>query len=68
MAEDLLHLVRRFESDADVAQWETYQLLARLLAEQCDVAPPDESAPEAPSDAASPVTLKAPQDISGSSL
>ncbi len=60
VARDLYALVRAFELDDIVKVWPSYALLARLLADQCDVS--CEEGAEAP------VTLKEPVDIAGTSL
>ena len=44
VARDLLALVRAFESDEEVREWESYGLMVRLLDEQCEIIEPaDES-------------------------
>lgn len=42
VARDLLALVRAFEADKEVGEWESYGLMVRLLAEQCEVVEPEE--------------------------
>lgn len=42
VAQDLYALVRAFEHDGEVASWESYRLLVRLLDEQCEVVEPGE--------------------------
>lgn len=66
VAQDLLRLVNHFEGDAEIAAWESYQLLVRLLAEQCVVTEPGEGDADDPTEP--PVTPKAPEEISGGSL
>lgn len=61
VAQDLGALVRAFEADPGVNEWQSYRLLVRLLSEQCDVAV------VADGDVAV-VTVKPPQDIGGDSL
>lgn len=68
VAEDLHRLVKRFEEDAEVAGWESYQLLVRLLTEQCTVAEPVEGGPAAAPEDTPTVTLKPPEEIAGGSL
>ena len=68
VAQDLYRLVKHFEGDAEIAAWEAYQLLARLLSEQCTVAEPVEGGPTAGPEGTPPVTPKAPEEISGGSL
>jgi hypothetical protein len=59
VAEDVLQLVRRFESHPDIPKWETFGLLQRLLREQCRVEP--EGSEEQ-------VLLKEPKEIQSTSL
>lgn len=46
VGQDLYGLVKAFEADASVSAWPSYALLVRLLAEQCEVIPPE--TPESP--------------------
>jgi len=64
-AQDLLYLVRRFERDEAVNGWESYRLMARLLAEQCDVSGGEGGAGSEPVEK---IALKDPKEISGASL
>jgi len=64
-ARDLLYLVRRFERDDAVNGWESYRLMVRLLAEQCDVTGGEGGTGGEP---AEKVALKDPKEISGASL
>ena len=80
VAKDLYALVRAFEGDEDTRAWESYALLARLLADQCDVV--GEANPEEPvkvkegteepvkakEGTEEPVTVKEGKEISGTSL
>lgn len=59
LGQDLLDLVERFKDDETVRQMSSYQLLVRLLREQCVVTPQD-GGPQ--------VTLKSSEDISSDSL
>jgi len=68
VAEDLYRLVKHFEEDAEIAAWESYHLLVRLLREQCKVAEPAEGGSAATPEGTPPVTPKAPEEISGGSL
>lgn len=68
VAQDLHRLVKRFEEDAEIAAWESYQLLVRLLAEQCKVAEPVEGGPAGAPEGTPPITPKEPEEISGGSL
>ncbi len=43
VARDLLALVRAFEADKEVGEWESYGLMVRLLDEQCEVVEPEEA-------------------------
>lgn len=61
VAADLYALVRLFEADETVRAWPSYQLLVRLVEEQCEVTgDPD---PEVP-----PTTVKEPAEVGGDSL
>jgi hypothetical protein len=60
VAQDLLFLVRRFATDAGVVALPSYGLLARLLADQCNVT---EGEAETPS-----VTVKEGKEVAGTSL
>ena len=53
VARDLLALVRAFESDEEIREWESYGLMVRLLEEQCEVIEPADE--EQPVEAAPPV-------------
>ena len=55
-AQDLATLVGRFDAHAEIAEWESFGLMKRLLAEQCIVTDGE------------PVELKPPTDISPASL
>jgi hypothetical protein len=63
-ARDLLYLVRTFERDDAVNTWESYRLMVRLLAEQCEITGSygDESGK------VEKVDLKEPKEVSGASL
>lgn len=63
-ARDLLYLVKRFERDEAVNRWESYQLMARLLEEQCDVTTDDGGE----SGSSEKIALKGPKEIGGGSL
>lgn len=60
LGRDLLDLVERFKDEETVRQMSSYQLLVRLLREQCEVTPQDGAGPK--------VTLKTPENISSDSL
>lgn len=60
VAQDLLALVKRFETDAGVVSLPSYGLLVRLLADQCDVT---EGEAETPA-----VTVKEGKEVAGTSL
>lgn len=62
VAQDLLGLVRAFSDDPDIRQWESYQLMERLLEEQCEVVEGDESAEDV--GAASPIEVTEPRNAS----
>jgi len=59
-AQDLYALVRAFEGDEVVREWPSYALLARLLADQCDVV--------GEPGAEMPVRVKEPAEIAPTSL
>ena len=42
VARDLLALVRAFEQDETIREWESYSLMVRLLDEQCEIIEPDD--------------------------
>jgi hypothetical protein len=64
-ARDLLYLVRRFERDGAVNGWESYRLMVRLLAEQCDVKGGEGGAG---GESVEKIALKNPKEITGASL
>ncbi len=70
-ARDLYRLVNRFRGTAAV-EMEEYQLLERLLREQCHVGKHGDGRPEADDDDAGegkvPITLKAPKEVRSDSL
>jgi len=43
VAQDIYALVRAFDADEEIRAWESYQLMVRLLEEQCEVVGPDEA-------------------------
>ena len=63
-AQDVLYLVRRFEGDGSVNTWESFQLLVRLLAEQCDITGGEGQV----NGNEEKVNLKDPKKVSGASL
>lgn len=65
VAEDLWALVRAFAADREVSTWESYGLLTRLLAEQCEIVA-EPAGPDEPSTLR--LQVKAGQAISGPSL
>jgi hypothetical protein len=71
VARDLYRLVERFRWDCRIKRMEEFQLLQRLLAEQCaitkDAAKPRDDDDDR-DDGAAPVELREPQDIGGQSL
>ena len=60
VAKDLYALVRAFEADEVTRVWESYALMVRLLADQCEVV--------GEATAEETVKLKEPKEISGTSL
>lgn len=67
VAADLWALCRAFAADEDISTWESYTLLTRLLADQCDIV----REPATPDDTTTPVEklqVKEGKDISGQSL
>ena len=60
MAEDILWLVERFKSDKGVNALRSYQLLCRVLEEQCEVVEGKDEAKQ--------VQVKAPKEVSANSL
>jgi hypothetical protein len=66
VARDVLALVRTFEADEEVCEWDSFGLLVRLLEEQCDVSPGDFGADDECKEP--PVEVKEPKQISGQSL
>lgn len=65
VARDLYALVHAFEADNDTRAWESYTLLVRLLADQCDVVVGDTS-PEGPVNVT--VNVKEGKEVAGTSL
>lgn len=66
VAQDVLALVRTFESDEEVREWGSYALLLRLLEEQCDIKGDDGDGEAGGNEP--PVEVKEPKKISGQSL
>jgi len=70
VAKDLYALVRAFEGDEVTRAWESYGLLVRLLADQCNVV--GDANPEEPvtvkEGTKEPMTVKEGKEISGTSL
>ena len=70
-ARDVYRLASRFEEDKEVMQWAEYELVLRLLEEQCDftsrdaVAEPDDADAQ---DAPVPVRLRESKEVSAASL
>ena len=65
VARDLLILVMQFEGDTDVGEWESYQLMVRLLDEQCEVHRDDD--PDTGTRRGT-VRVRAPKELTGASL
>jgi hypothetical protein len=61
-AKDLYSLVLQFQNDSAISSMESFQLMVRVLDEQCEIVPADEKNPDPH------VQLKEPKDIPGSSL
>jgi len=59
VSSDLYNLVQQFKDHFDVTKMHSYKLLERVLNEQCNLNPTDDS---------NPVTVKAPKDIPSDSL
>jgi hypothetical protein len=65
VARDLYALVHAFEADDDTRAWESYTLLVRLLADQCDVVV-GAATPEEPVNVT--VNVKEGKEVAGTSL
>jgi len=69
VAQDLLYLVRRFEGDEGVKEWESYQVMDRLLREQCDViGSEDDDDAAGGSSGKERLKLKEPKEVGSDSL
>ena len=69
VAQDLLYLVRRFEGDEGVKEWESYQVMDRLLREQCDViGGEDDDDAAGGSSGKDRLKLKEPKEVGSDSL
>ena len=70
-ARDVYRLAKCFEEDKEVLKWEAYELLLRLLEEQCELTPRNAVAEPDDADAQDPpvpVVLKESKEVSSASL
>jgi hypothetical protein len=70
-ARDLYRLVKMFEGNGEVEEFDEYKLMARLLSEQCNITDKPEPVSKDDDDSndpPAPITLKAPKEVESKSL